>query len=68
LHRNTKAEGLLRTLTALVGENTTVRLVDGLVCPRCSARLHNDAELTDDGWRLLCRKCHADVLVVEDDS
>jgi hypothetical protein len=68
LHKNIKAEGLLRTLTALVGENTVVRLVDGLVCPRCSARIHNDAQLTEEGWRLLCRECHVDILTVDGDA
>jgi ribosomal protein L40E len=65
LQKNVYAEGLLRTLTALVGRNAVVRLVDGLICPRCQARLHNDAEQTEDGWRLLCRKCHVDILTVE---
>jgi hypothetical protein len=60
-----KAEGLLRTLTAMLGSDTVVRLVDGLQCPRCQAHIHNDAELTEDGWRLLCRECHVDILTVE---
>jgi hypothetical protein len=65
--KNKAAEGLLRTLTAMLGSDITIRLVDGLRCPRCQAGIHNDAELTDDGWRLLCRECHVDILVVEGD-
>lgn len=54
-----------RTLAVLLGSDTIVRLVDGLQCPRCKAGIHNDAELTDDGWRLLCRGCHVDIITVE---
>jgi hypothetical protein len=65
LQKNIKAQGLLRVLEAVLGFHTVVRLVDGLQCPRCQARIHNDAELTDDGWRLTCRECHVDILAVE---
>jgi hypothetical protein len=65
LHKNIKAEGLLRVLTAVLGSDVTIRLVDGLRCPRCQAGISNNVELTDDGWRLLCRGCHTDILTVE---
>jgi hypothetical protein len=67
LQKNIQAEGLLRVLTAVLGSNTVVRLVDGLRCPRCQAGICNDAMLTNDGWRLTCRECHVDILAVEGD-
>jgi hypothetical protein len=60
-------EGLPRTLTAILGSDTTVRLVDGLRCPRCRTAIRLDPEKTDIGWRLLCAGCHVDILVVEND-
>jgi hypothetical protein len=67
LHRNIRGEGLLRALTALLGSDTTVRLVDGLRCPRCGTAIHLHPEETDIGWRILCSGCHGDILVVESD-
>jgi hypothetical protein len=65
LHKNIYAEGLLRAL-AVVLDDRIIRLVDGLHCPACQAEIHNDPEETDDGWRIVCRNCHRDLLVVEE--
>jgi DNA-directed RNA polymerase subunit RPC12/RpoP len=62
--RNIYAEGLLRALSAILGPRT-IRLIDGLRCPRCGSKIVNDPEETDHGWRLLCRECHIDILAVD---
>jgi hypothetical protein len=45
-----------------------IRLVEGLRCPNCGKEVGNYPEETGDGWRLLCRCCHAEIVVTEDDA
>jgi hypothetical protein len=54
-----------RTLSALLGPRA-IRLIDGLRCPHCESTIANYPEETDTGWRLICRNCHGDLLVVDE--
>jgi hypothetical protein len=38
-----------------------------LHCPNCGRETGNYPEETGDGWRLLCRYCHAEIVVTEGD-
>ena len=67
LQKNIQAQGLLRTLTALLGSSTVIHLVGGLQCPRCQSHIRNDPEETGDGWRIVCGSCLVDILAVEGD-
>jgi hypothetical protein len=47
----------------------TVRVIDQLRCPKCANESGNHyPEETADGWRLVCRACHATLVVTEDDA
>jgi hypothetical protein len=40
-------------------------LADGVACPFCDRIIHaRDAEITDNGFRIVCQHCQRDVLEV----
>jgi hypothetical protein len=51
--------------TAFV-DDFTVSVIDDLPCPCCTELLspHGAEHYAPDAWRLLCSRCHADILVI----